>query len=91
MIRFVQAGPRIGYRWQTRYHGGYPCEVNWLDPEPNRESSDYGKYIEELQVIQCQVGLYKGIHQPPTREEYNRLILYYESGSEEWNQSESDE
>ena len=72
-IRFVQAGPRIGYRWQTGYYEGSPCEVNWLDPEPNRESSDYGQYIEEFQKIENEVGFYKGFHQPPTEEEYDRL------------------
>ena len=46
-IRFVQAGSRIGYRWACPYyrHGclGFikPCEVNWLDPEPDRESIGY--------------------------------------------------
>ncbi len=82
-IRFVEAGDRIGYQWQAMC--GEPCQVNWLDPEPNRESNDYEQYFEELQVIQRQVGLYKGIYQPPTRQEYNRLILYYESGRDEWN------
>ena len=75
-IRSVQVGSRIGYRWETEYEDairGSPCEVNWLDPEPDRESSEYGRYIEELQVFQRQVGLYRGFHQPPTEEEYNRL------------------
>jgi hypothetical protein len=73
-IEFVEAGPRVGYRWTT-----YPdehrsaCEVNWLDPEPDRESSNYEEYIEKLQKINSQVGLYRGIHQPPTEEEYLRL------------------
>jgi len=69
---FVEAGCRIGYRWQTPYFR--PCEVNWLDPEPDRESSNYDKYMEDLQVIQRQVDLYRGFHQPPTEEEYNRLL-----------------
>ncbi len=38
-IYFVQAGSRIGYRWGSK--NGKSCEVNWLDPEPDRESSDY--------------------------------------------------
>jgi len=74
-ICLVQVGYRIGYRWTT--YGGEPCEVNWLDPEPDSESSDYEKYIEELQVIQRQVGLYRGFHQPPTEEEYHRLVDGY--------------
>ena len=52
---------RVGYRWFCFPH--IPCEVNWLDPEPERESDDYAKYIEELQVIQ------RG-----SEEEYRRLI-----------------
>ena len=73
-IGFVKAGSRIGYRWQT--NSSNPCEVNWLDPEPDRESSDYTKYIEELREINSQVNfvnMYKGFHQPPTEEEYHRL------------------
>ena len=69
-IRFVQAGSRIGYRWGTDC--GSPCEVNWLDPEPDRESSDYGKYTEELREIESRV-LYRGFYQPPSEEEYIRL------------------
>jgi hypothetical protein len=70
-IHFVQAGSRVGYRWRTNH--GIPCEVNWLDPEPERESSDYIEYIEVLQQINSQLGLYRGFHQPPTEEEYSRL------------------
>ena len=36
-ITFVEAGSRIGYRWETNYDGGNPCEVNWLDPEPSKK------------------------------------------------------
>ncbi len=74
-IHFVKAGSRVGYRWQTRYYGGYPCEVNWLDPEPDSESSDYEEYIAKLQEINREVDFYKGFHQPPTEEEYNRYFL----------------
>ncbi len=73
-IIFVKAGPRIGYRWTTSF--GNPCEVNWLDPEPDRESSDYAQYIEELSKY-SQVGMFKGFHQPPTEEEFNRLWEEY--------------
>ena len=69
-IVFVQAGSRVGYRWENDHH--VPCEVNWLDPEPDEESSDYVKYIEELQEIEQQV-FYRGFYQPPTEEEYLRL------------------
>jgi hypothetical protein len=82
-IRFVQAGLRVGYRWETSNKD--PCEVNWLDPEPAKESGDSEKYIVELQEIERwkyiielyeierRVDIYRGIHQPPTEEEYNRL------------------
>ncbi len=70
-ITFVQAGSRLGYRWETDC--GNPCEVNWLDPEPDRDSSDYDEYIEELQQIR-EANQYRGFYQPPTEEEYNRLL-----------------
>jgi hypothetical protein len=81
-IQFVQAGSRLGYQWYANPLGcsaaaalrGNTCEVNWLDPEPDREGSDYGKYIEELQKIERRVGFYRRFHQPPTEEEYERLL-----------------
>ena len=72
-ICFVGAGSRVGYRWEN-VDSINPCEVNWLDPEPDRGSSDYEKYIEELQEIQGEVGMYRGFRQPPTEEEYNALV-----------------
>ena len=45
----------------------------WIDPEPDKDSSDYAKYVEELQEIENEVDLYKGFHQPPTEEEYIAL------------------
>ena len=70
-IDIVQAGPRIGYRWSIL---DSMCEVNWLDPEPDSDSSDYEEYIAKLQEINNEVQLYRGFHQPPTEEEYQRLI-----------------
>ena len=55
-------------------NGQNPCEVNWLDPQPDRESSDYEEYIVQLEKIQEEIGVYRGFHQPPTEEEYIRLI-----------------
>jgi hypothetical protein len=78
-VQFARAGSRLGWRWENEssYHGpGYcfPCEVNWLDPEPEKDSVDYEQYVRELlQCIQKQTVFYKGYHQPPTEEEYNRL------------------
>jgi hypothetical protein len=48
--------------------------VNWLDPEPDRESSGYEGYAGELQKIEAKVNFYRGFHQPPTEEEYHRLV-----------------
>ena len=60
-IRLVQAGSRSGYRWETA--NDTPCEVNWLDPEPDRESSSgYAKYNEELQEINIKYATYRGFH-----------------------------
>jgi hypothetical protein len=74
-IRFIEAGSRVGYRWTTASLGGQnPCEANWLDPEPDRESIDYEGYVEELQAIEAKVNFYRGFHQPPTEEEYHRLV-----------------
>jgi hypothetical protein len=75
-IRFVEAGSRVGYQWETNEMSN-PCEVNWLDPEPDRETSEYARYIEELQEINRQLHMYREFNQPPTEEEYHRLY-------EEW-------
>ncbi len=78
-IHFVEVGYRfgdnflrLGYRWENSF--GEACEVNWLDPEPDRESNDYEKYIENLRKTNNEVGLFKGFHQPPTEEEYNNIL-----------------
>jgi hypothetical protein len=74
IIRFVEAGSRIGYQWDD---GHSPCEVNWLDPEPDSESCDYAKYTEELERFESQVGFFTGFHQPPTEEEFDRRWWEY--------------
>jgi hypothetical protein len=79
-ICFVEVGPRIGYRWQN--DGRSSCEVNWLDPEPDSDSSGFGQYIEELQKINSKVNFYKGFHQPPTQQEYIALCEAYSSDEE---------
>ena len=73
-VRLVEAGSRIGYRWTGKFMGLCSCEVNWLDPEPSSESSDYGEYIEELRCI-YDAKIFTGWHQPPPEEECNRLLL----------------
>ncbi len=70
-IEFVQAGSRIGYHWYAL--DNLTCEVIWLDPEPDKESSDYENYIEELDEIEDEVDLFDGFQQPPNEEEYHRL------------------
>jgi hypothetical protein len=74
-ISFVHSGSRFGWRW--RDEDGNSCEINWLDPEPERGSVGYETYTCELQNIQEQIDFYKGYYQPPTEEEYNRLCEEY--------------
>ena len=81
-VWLVEAGSRIGYRWADELMV-CSCEVNWLDPEPSRESSDYGEYIEGLQRIHCRTQLFKGFHQPPSEEECNRILLEDRKASHE--------
>ena len=69
-VRFVKAGCRVGYRWETEDDD--PCEVNWLDPEPESGSSDYEDYAADYQRIQ-KADFYRGYYDPPTEEEYNLL------------------
>ena len=59
---------------EIEYHS---CEINWLDPEPDREDDDYKAYVEELKSIQEEITVYRGYHQPPTEEEYRRLCREY--------------
>ena len=70
-IFFVEAGSRVGYRWQT--FNNNPCEVNWLGPEPDKGSSDYSKYIQDLLQLERKVNRFRGFYQPPTEEEYNEM------------------
>jgi len=48
-VCFDHAGPRVGWRWWDKY--GNDCEVNWLDPEPERGSSDFEIYKEDWIAI----------------------------------------
>jgi hypothetical protein len=88
-ISLVEAGSRIGYQWKDDA-GEECCEVNWLDPIPlglkkivlvknlnpfhREESSDYEDILDALEYIESEINFYKGYHQPPTQEEYNRLV-----------------
>ena len=73
-VVFVEAGSRVGYRWESANYDPHPCEVIWLDPEPDVDSSEYEEYIEELHEIERQV-VYRGYSQPPTEEQYTRHRL----------------
>ena len=71
-ISFIRVGPRIGWRWKTLCRYGdicNSCEVNWLNPEPSRDSSDHTAYIEKLESIEEDIFCFEGYHQPPTEEE----------------------
>jgi len=93
-IGLVQVGPRLGWTWGSHEYVGDDspfdsCEINWLDPEPDNDSSDYETYIQELQTIEggnnffnslnqvSQINFYRGYRQPPTEEEYRRLCREY--------------
>eukprot|EP00984_Skeletonema_dohrnii_P025871 scaffold15094_cov223-Skeletonema_dohrnii-CCMP3373.AAC.1 len=74
-LQIIQVGPRLGWSW--RFHdwrnesASFPCEINWLDPEP---SSNYEAYSEELQRIQHRIGFYRGYYyKPPNAVEYRLL------------------
>ena len=69
-VCFVQAGPRLGYRWETKYDD--PCEVNWLDPEPESGSSGYEDYVADYHHIR-KADSYRGYYDPPSEEKYNLL------------------
>ncbi len=72
-VKFIQAGSRVGYHWFALEEGKFACEAIWLDPEPEKDSSDYEKYIEELQEIENEVDLFKGFQQPPNEDEFHLL------------------
>jgi len=77
-LQFIQAGKRLGWSWCS----GDPwnaeeerlsCEINWLDPEPSRESDDYEAYIEDLQRVEQRIDFYRGYYEPPNEQQYRRL------------------
>ena len=80
-IEFVRTGKRLGWRWGFHYEEEWydynsscqSCEINWLDLEPDRGSDDYDTYMIQLSNIEQEIDFFRGYHQPPTAEEYNRL------------------
>jgi hypothetical protein len=77
-LRFVEAGSRLGYRWENALN--HPCEVNWLDPEPESGGIGYEDYVTDYRRIQDEIGLYRGYYEPPNVEQYTLLSLLYERG-----------
>jgi len=85
----VRAGSRLGWRWERRF--GIPklehhFEVKWLDPLPDKKSSEYGSYIQALQEIESDMNQYpffRGYREPPTEAVYNRLKRQYRFSREE--------
>eukprot|EP00984_Skeletonema_dohrnii_P036433 scaffold37414_cov255-Skeletonema_dohrnii-CCMP3373.AAC.3 len=73
-LQCIQAGVRTGWRWCS--DDGHSCEINWLDPEPSSESSDYEAYIEDLQRVEQRIDFYRGYYEPPNEQQYRRLRLY---------------
>mmetsp|Transcript_9430 Transcript_9430/g.20406 ORF Transcript_9430/g.20406 Transcript_9430/m.20406 type:complete len:510 (+) Transcript_9430:16-1545(+) len=79
-IEVVKAGPRLGWRWTNAdprelFRSDIEsCEINWIDPAPDDLSEEYKMYTKGLQRLQQSVGLYKGLHKPPTQEKYNLLL-----------------
>ena len=72
-VCFDHAGPRVGWRWWDKY--GNECEVNWLDPEPERGSSDFEIYKEDLECLDYDMynSYFSGYYLPPTENEYKQM------------------
>ena len=68
-LQIVQAGLGSRRGWSWRSNDGPSCEVNWLDPEPSNENSDYEAYIEDLQRIEQDIDFYREYHEPPTEQQ----------------------
>ena len=50
------------------------CEINWLEPEPDRGSSDYEEYCYQLRSLPEEISFFSGYHNPPTADEYYQLL-----------------
>ena len=49
------------------------CEINWLEPEPDRESTDYEQYTDQLSDVCKEITFYSAFYNPPTEDEYNQM------------------
>ena len=84
-ITMVKAGTRRGWRWWGRFQTGTiishmfdrisACEINWLDQEPDKESSAYENYEQGLQTLEQDINFYRGYLQPPSEDEYIRICM----------------
>eukprot|EP00985_Skeletonema_marinoi_P020634 scaffold12330_cov83-Skeletonema_marinoi.AAC.13 len=75
-LHYIRAGVRTGWSWCSLWSSqdvDHSCEINWLDPEPSSESSDYEAYMEEMHGIQQHINFYKGYYEPPNEQQYRRL------------------
>mmetsp|Transcript_4740 Transcript_4740/g.7193 ORF Transcript_4740/g.7193 Transcript_4740/m.7193 type:complete len:463 (+) Transcript_4740:242-1630(+) len=77
-LQIIQVRSRFGWSWCSGYLWSarepcHSCEINWLDPEPSSESSDYEAYTEEMHGIQQHINFYKGYYEPPNERQYRRL------------------
>eukprot|EP00984_Skeletonema_dohrnii_P032399 scaffold26504_cov228-Skeletonema_dohrnii-CCMP3373.AAC.6 len=71
-LQLIEAGARTGWSWSAPSRR-QSCEINWLDPEPSSESSDYEAYMEEMHRIEQRINFYRGYNKPPNAVEYRRL------------------
>eukprot|EP00985_Skeletonema_marinoi_P004290 scaffold1879_cov97-Skeletonema_marinoi.AAC.5 len=65
-LRFIQSGSRRGWRWCNSRRND-SCEINWFGPEPS--SDEIEEFLRRNVVL-----YYRGYYQPPTEEEYRRII-----------------
>mmetsp|Transcript_22935 Transcript_22935/g.34782 ORF Transcript_22935/g.34782 Transcript_22935/m.34782 type:complete len:304 (-) Transcript_22935:77-988(-) len=72
LVEFVQAGPRIGWRWTNAVSGG-SCEVHWLDPQPSPPDPGFERYTEEKSRKDRDVGLFRGYLEPLTARQHEEL------------------
>ena len=78
--QFVEAGPRIGWRWLNYHPESLPgnfkeiaCEINWLDPEPTPADDGYKSYLAAIQELRKDVDFFRGYLSPPTKEEHEKM------------------
>jgi len=78
-IEFLQAGPRVGWRWTNAARFG-ACLPNWLDPEPQPQEEGYDEYLKMAKLYESQVEIYRGFTAPPTAAQHDELVMNLVSG-----------